>query len=155
LAKEAYRHLSRYLKIVGRKESSEPVGYSPIEIMGHATCFLITAATISKILHPSDNSAKARDRGARLRARLGDLDLPHIHGRAVRNHYEHVDERLDALSERTVGNEVRLIDISSDVQDGTVNLKRLNPAAGTIEFLGESISIEGCIEDIRKVEAEL
>lgn len=73
----------------------------------------------------------------------------------MRNHYEHVDERLDALSERTVGNEVRLIDISSDVQDGTVNLKRLNPAAGTIEFLGESISIEGCIEDIRKVEAEL
>jgi hypothetical protein len=90
-----------------------------------------------------------------LRTKLGVAELPHLLTRGVRNSYEHVDERLDDLSKATAYETICLVDITSDRTGNTLVLKKLDPEQGTIEFLGDSISIEGCFAEIKKIEEAL
>ena len=150
LAREANRHLAGYMQrqVDRQLNNVEPHDYSAIQVMAYCTCFLSAVATISKILYPSDAGIAAQSRGARLRARLGIIALPHIESRGVRNSYEHVDERLDRLSKQSALDLVCLVDISRERNKDTLVLKKLDPVAGTIEFLEDVISIAGCMEEI-------
>lgn len=52
------------------------------------------SANVSKVFWPSDSST-ARERGRRLRQLTGIADNHALKSRALRNHVEHMDERLD------------------------------------------------------------
>jgi hypothetical protein len=150
LAKQAYEHLSIYFRVVGRRESPhEPLGYSPLQILSHGVGFLAAAATISKILFPSSGSAA---RGERLRNRLKIDDLPNIRSRAVRNSYEHIDERVDELSPQHLEDDICLIDITSNRTGTATVMKRVDPVRATIEFLDEATDVEGCFAEVQAVD---
>src|SRR5262245_26969124 len=97
LVKSAYKHLAKYCEVVGDDiGSAETLPYSPLDIVAQCTLFLSAVATISKILFPVNS--KAEKRGERLRKRLqiqGAFLGPQ--SRSVRNSFEHIDERIDAL----------------------------------------------------------
>jgi len=154
LAKESYVHLSEYIDVVGRNNArGKPLPYSPLQIVAHCVVFLAAAAAISKILFPSKKGAESR--GERLRSRLEVSDLPALRSRAVRNAYEHIDERIDALSSKQLQTNVSLIDMTTDRAGEPVVLKRLDPKRGTMEFLDQVLSIEDCYAEIKQVQAAL
>ena len=61
-------------------------------VFDHIRLALQFSGTLSKIFWPHQNAA---DRGARLRALTGLPDRHALSDRRLRNHVEHVDERLD------------------------------------------------------------
>jgi hypothetical protein len=61
----------------------------------HAADFLNHAAVVSKILSPSGNR-RSRSRAEHLRQYLGIEQGEPILGRTLRNHLEHIDERIDS-----------------------------------------------------------
>lgn len=151
LAKHAYKHLAVYFSVVGRREGPEgPLGYSALDILSYGVGFLAAAATVSRILFPPISNAS---RGERLRSRLGIDDLPVIRSRAVRNSFEHIDERIDKLAPHHLGDRICLVDITSDRTADALVMKRVDPLRGTIEFLGDSTDVERCFDEIRTVES--
>lgn len=155
LAKSAYKHLAKYCEVVGdNKASVEPLPYSPLDIVAQCTLFLSAVATISKILFPADT--KVTERGERLRKRLkvqGEFLGPQ--SRAVRNSFEHIDERIDALLPQHENDDVCFYDIDDQAPKQSLVLKRLDPRSRKIEFLQKGIDIEACHNEVLALERAL
>jgi hypothetical protein len=76
---------------------------SPILFFREAQGFMSNAAAVSRILWPPTRSkATAMKRGERLRTALGVADTHVLRSRALRDHLEHFDERIDRWSQETI-----------------------------------------------------
>lgn len=114
------------------------------------------AASMSKILWPPTKNPASRARGRAIRTAMGIDESSLLHDRAVRNDFEHFDERLDEFfkSGRT-----NIFDRSlapaemlppgpyfdppaGSVGDGGAIFRLIDPIAGTIAVLDHSISID-------------
>lgn len=81
------------------------LSYPPIDIAADCTLLLTSAAAVSRSLFLGDRrgrrAQKAATRSTALIELLGNPQLPTLQSLAVRNSWEHLDERLDdLLSER-------------------------------------------------------
>lgn len=155
LAKSAYKHLAKYCEVVGdNMGSAEPLPYSPLDIVAQCTLFLSAVATISKILFPA--VPKAAERGQRLRRRLQIQDeFLGPQSRSVRNSFEHIDQRIDALLPQHQNDDVCFYCIDDQPPKQAVVLKRFDPRARKIEFLQKGIDIESCYSEVLALERAL
>jgi hypothetical protein len=110
-------------------------------------------AVVSKILFPADKNAACR--GERLRKRLALGDIPEIASRSVRNAYEHIDEKIDALRVPDADSQIWLMDTNEEACGDPIVLKRFDPVSRTIQFLGNRLDLEACKEEIVLVERSL
>ena len=128
-----------------------------------AQAFLLAVAKISRTLWPAEGEPKAGrslppSRGIELRKHLGLPARSPLTDRAVRNQFEHVDERLDlwTASERgiPVDGDVGPTTQVADLKD---RLRDYDPVSDTLSFHGERISLRELSEALddlsRKLEA--
>jgi hypothetical protein len=107
---------------------------------------LVAAANISKILWPVPEYAA---RGARLRLQLGVADDSPLHSRALRNHFEHVDERIETW---TGGS----FDLNIGSEKGfEKSFRHFDLATGLVLFAGERFELRPVMEAIRDLERRL
>lgn len=108
---------------------------------------LISAANISKILWPIPDYAV---RGQRLRQEPGVSDDSPLHSRSLRNHFEHVDERI----EEWTGPRVDLnIGPAEDRAGGRRPFRHFDPWSGVVLFAGKRydlLPIENAILRLRQ-----
>ena len=114
------------------------------------------AAAMSRILWPPGREAETRARGRLIRQQLRIDESSLLHDRAVRNDFEHFDERLDEFfkSGRTNIFDRALAPVEmlpagpyfdpppGSLGDGGAIFRLIDPVAGTIAVLGHSISID-------------
>ena len=154
LATRAYKDIAAYcLLITENTVGCKPFPYSPLDIISHCVGFLSAVAGISKILFPSN--PRLVSRGVRVRKQLNLPALPNIESRAVRNCFEHIDERIDDLVEQHSQFELCFMDIDDALPEQILVLKRLNPNTKTIEFLGKKVDVETCYQEIQITERAL
>lgn len=128
-----------------------------------AQAFLLAVAKISRTLWPAESEPKAGrslppSRGIELRKHLGLPARSPLTDRAVRNQFEHVDERLDlwTASERGIpvdgdaGPTTQVVDLKDRLRD-------YDPVSDTLSFHGERISLRelnDALDDLsRRLEA--
>lgn len=121
---------------------------APIEIIESCHLFLLSAGVISKILYGSQ--ADSKDRACKLRKLMRLPELRHLVHRKVRNSFEHIDERLDRLSKKikssTFVSPLMVDDQSPDPT--TIVLKRFCPSNMHICFEGDSVDVNGILNEI-------
>ncbi|QXG77397.1 hypothetical protein KUM42_07795 [Modestobacter sp. L9-4] len=114
------------------------------------------AASMSKILWPPTRNVDSRARGHAIRTRLGIDETSLLHDRAVRNDFEHFDERLDEFFQSGRTNifdraltPVEMLPLGpyfdpppGSSGDGGAIFRLIDPVAGTIAVLGHSIGID-------------
>jgi hypothetical protein len=103
---------------------------------------LISAANISKILWPHRNYAA---RGERLRQQLGVSDDSPLRSRSLRDHFEHVDERI----EKWTGPRVDLNIGRLEYQAGRPPFRHFDPSAGAVLFAGERYDLPAVVDAIQ------
>lgn len=117
---------------------------------------LSAAANISKILFPNPGRARAKDfpdRGERLRSRLSVPDDSPLANRDLRNHFEHLDERLEEwwindprhnIVQRMIGQLEGAISGFSDQQ----LFARFDPSTARVAFHGDVYELQPLIDAI-------
>lgn len=131
----------------------------PRDIMITCTAFLSAVAVISKLLFAGRREKrKIARRCKRLRELLNinDNGLPVLRNMAVRNRFEHVDERLDkVLASFTKGSFNALSVHEKEPDAKKVVLKRFDPKKLTISFTDAKISLIECMLEILQVEGKI
>lgn len=124
---------------------------SPILIVEQCTVCLSALAAIRRILTPASKKPRTQERASRMRDLLGNPPLPHVTAVAVRNSWEHFDERLDAiLVERaTKSGPVEPLSVSPRTPNpDSFVLRRFDPITFAIQFAGEAIPLLPCVDEI-------
>jgi hypothetical protein len=122
----------------------------PLEIVADCTVCLSAMAAIRRILQPSDRSGeRAKRRSEALMKLLNHPRFPNLTSMAVRNSWEHLDERMDEmLATRTTGPVSELYVSPKPPSDDAIVMRRFDPIGFTIYFAKDSISIKPCIAEI-------
>ena len=131
---------------------------SPILIVEQCTVCLSALAAIRRILAPASTKPRIQERASRMRSLLDEPPLTHVTTVAVRNSWEHIDERLDAvLSERAKHKgPVEQISVSPSAPDpDTFVLRRFDPVTFTIQFAGEATPLLACVEEITELKSRI
>jgi hypothetical protein len=122
--------------------------------------FLSAVANISKILFPTQGGNQ--ERGLTLRTLLGITDdsLFNSQNRAMRNHYEHFDERLDEwwTTSRIRGHaDKNLYPICFlESEFGEENcFRNFDSKPGILTFMGQHFAIEPVMEQLGRLRVEL
>ncbi|QDK02247.1 hypothetical protein SEA_SAMBA_33 [Gordonia phage Samba] len=118
------------------------------------------AALVSKLLWTSEKNTFALERSKHLRDVLAVSDDSILKSRAVRNHVEHFDDRLDKavqapphiLVDRIVGPEERAVRIEG--MPSTRFLRRIEPETMTFSVLDDGVSLPGLGEAMRALTSE-
>jgi hypothetical protein len=111
---------------------------------------LVAAANISKILWPDQPYAA---RGERLRQELDVSDASPLYSRSLRNHFEHIDERI----EKWTGPRIDL-NIGPEQGFGVDSRKmfrHFDPVTGVVLFAGERFELGPVTEAIRDLQQRL
>jgi hypothetical protein len=113
--------------------------------------FLIAAANVSKLLFPSREGM--RGRGEELRRSLGVPDDSPLKDRRLRNHFEHLDERLEdwALNSERRNFVGRIIGRQGTVvvtPDPTDHMGQLDPTDFTVDFRGEPFDLQPLVSTL-------
>ena len=152
LAKHAYSRLAEYTRVQLDRDydvkKARPL--TPIEVIADCTVFLSAAAVIAKLLFPRESSAGAR--ALDLRTKLGVNSLPHLNSTAVRNSFEHIDERLDRIVRDHKGQEVCQIHVARQQPQQSVVLKRFDPNCLSLSFLGDTLDLRACHSELLELE---
>lgn len=121
--------------------------------------FLTAAANISKALWPNPGRKTANefpDRGRILRDRLGVADDSPLANRDLRNHFEHLDERLEEwwLQDATHNIVRRVVGPPNAVEglDEGSKFEHFDPSTGRVTFRGDVYELQpllASIEDIK------
>lgn len=162
------------LEIVGQCESAERARQRMSECLAEwdndgfwdAVEQLLSAAIrVSNILWPSSNKAKVRRRAKELRRRYGIENQDGYPGvRAVRNGFEHIDERIDDWGELNADfyHDRQIIRPSSRVYMGSESeLVAANTArsydmrTSEIRVFGEVTSADGIANELNTLRAQL
>ncbi|MFJ1470143.1 hypothetical protein [Massilia orientalis] len=131
---------------------------SPILIVEQCTVCLSALAAIRRILSPVSTKPRTQERASRLRDLLDSPSLPHVTTVAVRNSWEHLDERLDAvLVERaTTSGPVEQLSVSSRTPNpNSFVLRRFDPTTFAIQFAGDAIPLLPCVDEIKELKARI
>lgn len=92
-----------------------------------------------------------------LRAFLDDPALPNVYNSAVRNSWEHADERIDEfVPTLQVGDSVSQLHVSARTPEPrTKMLKRFDPQALTIHFLEQAIPLRPARAEVADLSSRL
>ena len=121
---------------------------------------LTVGAMISKTLWPTGRSKKSVERGLALRAALQIEHLPVLEDRAVRNSFEHFDERLDSFLEKKAS---VIVDSNIGPKDflvypeghEPVHLRHFNPATLVTSVLEKEINLVDLWAGIEQVQERI
>lgn len=127
----------------------------PRNIMTYCTSFLSSAALIAKFLYCGKRKKqRITSRCTRLRELLGIDTLPTLKNLAIRNSFEHMDERLDELFFTFRVGKLDLLSVTGKPPShDTVVLKRFDPQRLTISSFNDELSLIDCESEIRQVQA--
>jgi hypothetical protein len=155
LARRAYSSLSAY----ARAEVDEDCDFKlsrtmgAIEVISECIVFLSAAKVIAKILFPGTSSpSKSKLRAAELRTKLCISELPNLSSLSVRNSFEHIDERLDGILRDYREHSICQVHVSLEEPASSLVLRRFDPRALTISFLGETLNLKPCNQEILELE---
>lgn len=121
---------------------------APVDIIETCHLFLLSAGLISKILFGTKNGSSKR--ATKLRELMELPPLHHLIDRAVRNSFEHIDERLDRLSQQ-IKKGTAICPLKVDDQSpepDTIVLKRFQPKEMLICFDGDSVDLNAVMTEI-------
>ncbi len=124
---------------------------SPLQIVAECTVCLSSLAAIRRILSPSSKDTRAQERASTIRDLLGNPALPNVTSVKVRNSWEHLDERLDAVLEQRAMKKWPVVPIHVSPRGPDTSsfvLRRFDPVTFAIHFAGETIQLRPCIEEI-------
>ncbi len=131
----------------------------PGQMIMNCTVFLSAASVISKIIFAGDRKTiKIRNRCNKLRKLLEIDDLPNLRNLAVRNSFEHVDERIDKFVEPLTHKNflLEMMSVSpSPPKEGTTVLKRFDPNRLSISFANDEIELRQCMHELTLVESRV
>jgi len=128
---------------------------SPLEIVSWSTSFLSAVAVIGKILFPGKRKNPIPERCQCLRQLLEIDQLPALSNFAVRNSFEHVDERLDLhLRDFTQGS-FNPISVTEKLPSDALVLKRFDPRRLAISFVNDEIELELCMTEINEIKSRI
>ncbi|GIU06930.1 hypothetical protein [Shewanella glacialipiscicola] len=130
--------------------------FSPLSIISEATVCLSAMSAINRLLYSSKTS-DSKKRCNELQNLLGDIALPNITSKMVRNSWEHHDERIDKEL-KNINEPFSLSFIHVSVQpppDKTLVLKRFNPIEMTISFLSDSIQLTHCKNEVSELKSSI
>jgi hypothetical protein len=150
LAKRAADRLQDFGRTLLKDRASLERGdaVAPLDIIETCHMFLLSAGVISKILDDTKNGSKKR--AEKLRELMRLPPLCHLADRAVRNSFEHIDERLDRLSRQFKDGmfitPLKVDDQSTDIN--TIVLKRFRPREMCICFEDDSVDLNAVITEI-------
>ncbi len=121
---------------------------------------LIAAGNVSKMLWPP--RATYRARGEQLRGELAIPEESPLRSRALRDHFEHLDERLETweggpgrmLFDMNIGPVNAFIGMVHGAQVSHV-FRNFDPATGEVIFAGERFDLPSVIGAIRELQARL
>lgn len=126
---------------------------APIDIVATCSVILSAVASIRRVLFLSNRSGKKHDliekRCVMLMELLGTPDLPIMNSAAVRNAWEHMDERLDGLLVNWEGGSISPIHVAAEPPEGTIALRRFDPVNFSIHYADLEIRLRPCIEEAR------
>lgn len=123
----------------------------PIEIIADCTTLLAAFASLRRFLFENERSRpEILARCRKLRLLLGDPQLPTLSSAAVRNSWEHLDERLDALlPQLAVGDSLTHLHVAATPPGNrTTVLKRFDPTAFTIQFADQVVSLQPAMAEV-------
>lgn len=130
----------------------------PRDIMINCAAFLSAAGVISKLLFAVRRRAKKiMRRCERLREllKIKENDLPVLQDLAVRNRFEHVDERLDKILPSFAKGGFSPLSVHEKEPDADVVLKRFDPKSLIISFADAKISVANCMAEISSIERSI
>ena len=114
----------------------------PIDILTWATVCLSAMAAIRRLIITGGQTSKSKERSKVLYELLQSPTLPTIASAAVRNAWEHLDERLDDILPTMKSGGISLIHVTAeDVPPNTIALKRFDPRTLTLYFSNEGIPL--------------
>lgn len=129
----------------------------------HAADFLNHAAIVSKILSPIDSGRRSRSRAKHLCQHLGiEQDKP-ILDRTLRNHLEHIDERIGSwvsdlvarggnFIDKCVGNVVTFNDSAGNVVSAADNtLRHFDPETNEYSVYGKIYNLQVIADSLLEV----
>ena len=115
------------------------------------------AANVAKILWPNpkdkDRKHVLRTRGTQLRRALGINRLSPLYPRAVRDGYEHIDERLDPWFKKA-GNYLDLIIGPPDTglaMHGFTVLRHFDPTTGLVRVFDKTANLDKIVQVLREL----
>lgn len=122
--------------------------------------FLTTSGNISKILWPIEK--KYDQRGLKLRQLLNISETSLLQQRALRNHFEHFDERLEAWANISVNKIIIDMNISSGPISKNVRgfslesyLRNFDTTNFEVTFTSETYKILPLVEEIKNINARV
>ena len=125
---------------------------APIDIIAVCTACLSAAASIRKLLFHGDRKGVTRIRCDKLMALLGNPLLPTLSSAMVRNSWEHLDERLDALLSAKTYDSFSEIHVAVKAPDSsTFVLRCFDPVKMEIRYGGDVIALEPCINEAKEL----
>ncbi len=121
----------------------------PIEILAWCTVCLAAMAAIRRLLFGGGKPSPVPDRRRQeLRALLGNPVLPSFQSASVRNSWEHLDDRLDALIPGLTTGSISHIHVAArDLSPGQLALKRFDPRTLTVYFVDDGIPLRPAVND--------
>lgn len=130
---------------------------APIDIVAWCTVCLSSMGVIQRILFAGKRSSKkVINRCDSLRQLLNITNLPVLTSVAVRNAWEHLDERLDGVLHNYQGGSILEIHVYEKLpQPGTIILKRFDPVNLIIHFGNDSIPLLPSLEEIGLLETKI
>ena len=157
LAELAFNHLK--VAANGWLEGVSPEQFenatSPLEIVSWCTSLLSAAAVIGRMLFPGKRKSPIPERCRRLRQLLEIDQLPTLSNFAVRNSFEHVDERLDLHLRNFTQGSWDPISVTEKPPSSTLLLKRFDPKRLAISFVHHEIELAPCIAEITEVKSRI
>jgi len=132
------------------------------EFFREAQALLNQTGAISRVLWPpkiqdAENDARAQARGQHLRTVLGIKEPHAVQDRSLRNHLEHLDERLDDWAERSKNRVIADLLIGPlDMIGGNVFkpediFRHYDPSRRVLIFRGESFCIQHLVEGVAQI----
>ena len=124
----------------------------PIDIVGNCTICLSSAAAISRLLFVGERkgkkSARIEKRCSTLMHLLGNPSLVAVKKLAVRNSWEHLDERLDEVLASRSYNSFSEIHVSVEPPDpGTFVNRHFDPVQMEIKHGPDSVALQPLIDE--------
>lgn len=128
---------------------------APRDIMIYCTAFLSAAGVVSKLLFPGRRRS-AIHRCKRLRELLdiGESELPVLRDLAVRNAFEHVDERLDMILPSFTQGSFAPVSVS-EAPSVDLILKHFDLRLLMISFASNKLSLVDCTAEISRVGSQI
>ena len=126
----------------------------PIDIIADCITLLAALASLRRFLFENNRSESAiQARCRNLRRLLGEPDLPILSSAAVRNSWEHLDERMDDLLPRLAeGDALSHIHVAATPPGTrTTVLKRFDPTALTIQFADQVVSLVPAMAEVAEL----